>query len=556
MSPEQQRSEGGSDGRRQSPSSQPSPGYEATQAWSPGEGATGRPPGGPPPQGHGPGAPQQPGGYGPGGPQNPWGPPQGPWGGPPQAPYGPGPQAPYGPGAQGPGGPPAKKRGAGRPIGIVLAVVVLVVIAVAGYAVFNRSSDDGGGTTASGGPLKGKVLWQSFDAPQNTLGSSFVGAWHTTDLSVTVAPEGLVAYDARTGQRRWQLASPPLPGGGGQSLICGLSTATGGNVGVIGFGAGSGGTVTRCEAFALIDLATGRARAQGTLQSGTTSGNNTLSAEIIGSTAVIEYGGGLTGFDLSGHQRWRLDPKAAGSDDCFVNDLLPGANTAMVLFDCLGSRDTVTVAQVSPDNGTVTKKAPVTVPSGIENATFRLLSTQPVVLNGGSSDNGAFISLDDAFRVKATIPQKGAWGSLNMNSYSGLASHMLIHAAVSADTLVVGTEQTAVNSLRDTNKLVAFDLATGRQRWATSLGPKVTGVPVAFAGGAVIAMSDGTYENPPQVFRLGGADGKATAMGPAYSRDLIARPRVSRLYWDGSHLFGISLTIVPSQHTPSVYALG
>jgi outer membrane protein assembly factor BamB len=431
----------------------------------------------------------------------------------------------------------------------------VVVIGVAGYAVFGRSSSDGG-TTASGGPLKGKVLWQSQDLPQNTLGPSFIGGWHTADMTVTVAPGGLVAYDARTGQRRWQMSPPPLPGGGGRSLICGLSTETAGNVGVIGFGADGGGTVTKCEGFALVDLATGRARGQGTLQSGTSSGSNTITAEVIGGTAVIEYGGGLTGYDLSGHQRWRLDPKAAGSDDCFVNDLLGGANTAMVLFDCLSSNDTVTVAKVSPDNGTVTKKAPVTLPSGIDNATFRLLSTQPVVLDGGSSDNGAFVSLDDAFRVKATIPQKGAWGSLDMTSYSGLASHMLIHAAVSSDTLVVGTEETRVNSLRDTNKIVAFDLATGRQRWATSLGPKVTGVPVAFAGGAVIAMSNGTYEHPPQVFKLGGADGKATAMGPAYSRDLIARPRASRLYWDGSHLFGISITTVPSQHTPSVFALG
>lgn len=544
MSPEPQRSEGGPDARRQSPSSSPSPGYEATQAWSPAEEATGRPPGGPPgatpPQGYGP---RQPGWYGPGAqPQSPWRPPQSPYG-----PAGPGQPPPGGPGPQG------KKGGAGRLIAVV-AVVVVVVIGVAGYAVFGRSS--GGGTTASGGPLKGKVLWQSQDPPQNTLGPSFVGGWHTADLTVTVAPQGLVAYDARTGQRHWQLPSPPLPGGAGQSLICGVSTETGGNVGVIGFGVGNGGTVTKCEGFALIDLATGRARAQGTLQSGTSLGNSTMTAEVIAGTAVIEYGGSLTGFDLSGHQRWRLNPKAAGSDDCFVNDLLPGANTAMVLFDCLGSDNTVTVAQVSPGNGAIAKKAPVALPAGIENATFRLLSTQPVVLSGGSDDNGAFVSLDDSFHVRATIAQKGAWGTLDTHEYSGLAGHMLIHAAVSSDTLVVGTKETAVNSLRDTNKIVAFDLATGRQRWATSLGPKVTGVPVAFAGGGLIAMTNGTYEHPPQIFKLGGADGKATSMGPAYSRDLIERPRASRLYWDGSHLFGISLTTVPSQHTPSVYALG
>jgi outer membrane protein assembly factor BamB len=277
-----------------------------------------------------------------------------------------------------------------------------------------------------------------------------------------------------------------------------------------------------------------------------------MSAEVIAGTAVIEYGGSLTGYDLSGHQRWRLGPKAAGGD-CFVNDLLPGTNTATVLFDCLGSDNTVTVAQVSPANGTIAKKAPVTLPASMDTATFRLVSAQPVVLSGGPVDNGALITLDDAFQVRATIPQKNAAGTLDLSPYSGLASHMLIHAAVSSDTLVVETKETAVSRLRETNKIVAFDLATGRQRWATSLGGKVTSVPVTFGEDGVIAMTNGTYENPPQVFRLAADDGKATPMGPAYSRDFIQKPRTSRLYWDGTRLFGISLTTVAG--TPSVYAL-
>jgi outer membrane protein assembly factor BamB len=432
---------------------------------------------------------------------------------------------------------------------VVVAVVVVVGLGVGGYAIFGRSS---GGTSASGGPLKGKVLWQNQDAPQNPLGRSFLGGWHTADLTVTVAPQGLVAYDARTGQRRWQLPSPPLPTGG-ESLICGVSTTTAGNVGVIGFGAGRGGMVPRCEGFALVDLTTGRARGQGTLQSGTSIGSNTMTAEVVAGTAVIEYGGSLTGFDLSGHQRWRLDPKAVG-DGCFVNDLLAGANTAMVLFDCLDSDNTVTVAQVSPADGTIGKKAPVTLPASMDNATFRLVSAQPVVLSGGRTDDGALISLDDAFRVRATIPQKGAWGALDLSPYASFAGHDLIHAVVSSDTLVVGTEETRVTSLRDTNKIVAFDLATGRQRWATPLGAKVTGVPVAFDKDGVVAMTNGTYENPPQVFRLAADDGKATPMGPAYSRDFIQKPKASRMYWDGTRLFGIALTTVVD--TPSVYALG
>jgi outer membrane protein assembly factor BamB len=268
---------------------------------------------------------------------------------------------------------------------------------------------------------------------------------------------------------------------------------------------------------------------------------------------VVVYAGDLIGYDLSGHQRWRLNTKIAGSDTCFVNDLASGVNGAMVLIDCLGSRNTVVVAQVSPSNGSITKKATVTVPAGIENAVMRMASTAPVVLYGDSAGTGAVLVLDDSFQVKATIPQKGAWGSLNLLNYFD-TGHPLIHAAVSAGLLVMGTEETAVNSLRDTNKLVAFDLATGRQRWATSLGPKVTGVPVAADNAGVIAMSDGTYENPPQVFRLAAADGKATALGPAYPRDFIHKAAPSRLFWDGSRIVGVPRTVVAG--TPSVFALG
>ncbi|WP_329252640.1 PQQ-like beta-propeller repeat protein [Actinoallomurus sp. NBC_01490] len=433
------------------------------------------------------------------------------------------------------------------------------MIGAAGYAIFSAGGD--GGTTARGGlsegaqrksgHLKGKVLWQSRHASQD-LSSYSLGGWHTTDLTVAVAPQGLVAYDSRTGRQRWQMSSPPLPGGD-PSLICGVSTETGGNVGVIGFGPDDGDTVTKCKEFALIDLATGRARGQGTLPSGIGLGSKTMSAEVIDGTAVIEYDGGLTGFDLSGHQRWRLDVKAAVGDRHVVSDLLPGAGAAMVLFDGLDSDDTVTVAQVSPRDGTVAKKAPVALPSDVRSANVQFLSTRPVVLSGSSGDHGAFISLDDAFRVKATIAQTGTWGTLDMSGYSH-AGHDLIHAAVSSDTLVVGTSAETVSSTRETNKIMAFDLATGRQRWATSLGPEVTSVPVAFDGDAVLAMINGTYENPPQVFRLAITDGKATPIGPAYSQDFILAPETSRMYWDGSRIFGVSLSA--KTETPSAYALG
>ncbi|MGH7882343.1 MAG: PQQ-binding-like beta-propeller repeat protein [Candidatus Dormibacteraceae bacterium] len=418
-----------------------------------------------------------------------------------------------------------------------------------------------------GNLLSGKVDWQYTvpAASHQVVDQVALGSWASDGVVVFADRNRLVALDQKRGQVRWQTSPPGGPSGSpGSNYFCGMSTTTQQGMGAITFGQESsnatGSPQIKCTGLSLVDLHTGHLRWLATTLQDPNAAPATAHPELAGQTVAVAVDGNLAGVDVAtGNQLW-FHPKAAPdlkNGACQATDMLTKSTGIVVLYSC-GAQGGEILQLDSKGNPTASIDLPSQlVPESIVNG-ISLVAASPVVVAIPESSDGAgdgkYLALTPQGSIQS-LPEQGDWGSLDMHttvSANG-ADHRIYHTVVSDNTLVTTTTPTPVTSIRDTNRLVAFDLTSGRERWSKGLGATITGVPVSIDGDSVISLGTGTYDNPPQAFQMSTATGNVATLGSAYPRDLIYKPNISQLHWVNHHIYGVMLNALSASF--SIYAL-
>ncbi|WMD09250.1 PQQ-binding-like beta-propeller repeat protein [Streptomyces sp. FXY-T5] len=531
----------------------------------------GYPQGAPAPQ-----APQGPPGYGYPGqqPQQP-----GAYGQPQQAPYGQ-PQAPYGqPGyGQQPGygypqqptmpyQPQVGQPGGGKKLNAQMLIIVAAVVAIAliiGGGVWYASSgkdegrendtagqtggtggtDDGNGGTTSGkekapSDPNAKVLFQ-VPAPEVKNDSTVVvsGSWLTDKAYVKSGIAQIVGYDRDKGSELWKL---PLAG-----PVCQASRhVTDDNLTAILYQPAmptKADPSHGCSQIALIDLDAGKKLWTKTVKTGDqliNFDNITLSGKTV---AVGSTSGGAA-FDVSGKLLW--SPKPA--DSCY--DAGYGGGEKLVAVRKCGSYDQrqLHIQTIDPKSGKVISEYKMT--EGIEYAS--IVSTNPLVVAadvGDSAGDGSgisdFFSIDSKTgKLRTRISAPGEQFAARCEGITRVEACNLL--AVGNDRLYLPTEEhDGTGKYSQTNEIVAFDLATGKQTGQRAdAGDGYTISPLRMDGGNLIAYKRPPYDKGGQIVSIAGGSFKQTTLlqNPATEsvRDVETSmsPEYSEFLYAEGHLY-------------------
>ncbi|WP_033284284.1 PQQ-binding-like beta-propeller repeat protein [Streptomyces sp. NRRL F-525] len=489
-----------------------------------------------PPQGP-PQAP--PPGYGyPGQQPNPYAQPQQPYGQPQQPnPYGqqPGygyPGQPTMPLHPQPGQPGGGGRKFGAPAVIITAAVVAIALIVGGgiwYASSSGKKDDDtkktataggstGGTNDKGGTTSGgkekvpadtasKVL---FEVPMPKVSDTMVtsGSWLTDKVYAKTGSAEVVGYNRDTGAKQWTIK---LPG-----PVCQATkhTTTDGKTAILYEPA----MPTKdkpshgCSQIAAIDLNTGTKLWTKTANSGDqpiSFENVTVSANTV---AVGSTDGGAA-FDIStGKVLW--SPKTA---DCY--DAGYGGGAKLVAVRRCGTYDApvLHIQTIDPVSGKVLSDYKMA--EGIEYAS--IVSTDPLVVAadvGDSAGDGSgvsdFFSIDNKTgALRSHIPAPGKQYAARCDGITRV--EYCTELAVGNDRLYVPTEEHdgSGDSYSQTNEIVAFDLATGKQTGQRAdAGEGYTITPLRMDGSNVIAYKSPPYNKGGQIVSIDGTSFKETKL--------------------------------------------
>ncbi|HEY8482151.1 MAG TPA: PQQ-binding-like beta-propeller repeat protein [Spirillospora sp.] len=353
----------------------------------------------------------------------------------------------------------------------LLAALVLVLPAAAGGRVNHH-------------PLLWTLDWRTTDGIQAEVALS----WAIDDIFVITRRRDVTAYDAATGVRRWTV---PLTG-----AVCGGSHRASGGVVAVMFGRDS----RACKKVALIDLRKGAKLWERTVRDGHFRAQFVVAADVMVADWFLY---GIAAFALKdGRPLWNMD----GDRDGCTYGMLAGGAVLMAGLSCEGDGAKASRVQgIDPRSGRVlwTYDAP---PGYVVSA---MLSTRPVLLGlerrstSDSSDVSRLVTLD-ASGVPGVHIDLGA----ELDCFRSDCGEVL----VSGNTLYVGLYSTTPPGT-GLPPLVAYDLTTGRVRWATEPDGRNV-LPLAMDGGRLMVVRSGTskgagWNTPPQIVSVDPATGRS-----------------------------------------------
>ncbi|EFL32713.1 secreted protein [Streptomyces viridochromogenes DSM 40736] len=463
-------------------------------------------------------------------------------------------------------GQPGQPGGGGKfnaQLAIIVAAVVAIALIIGGGVWYSSSKDDGkkddtanssggtGGTddgnggTSPGGKEKApadpasKVLFQ-IPAPEVKNDSSVVvsGSWLTDKAYVKSGIAEINGYDRDKGSKLWTIPlSGPVCQAGRQVTDDGL-TAILYQPAMPTKAEPSHG----CSQVALLDLDAGKKLWTKTAKTG----DQLISFDnvtISGDTVAVGSTSGGAAFDVSGKLLWSPKP----SDSCY--DAGYGGGEKLVAVRKCGSYEQrqLHIQTIDPKSGKVISEYQMA--EGIEYAS--IVSTNPLVVAadvGDSAGDGSgisdFFSIDNKTgKLRTRIAAPGKQYAARCEGVSRVESCSQL--AVGNDRLYIPTEEhDGEGEYSQTNEIVSFDLATGKQTGQRAdAGDGYTISPLRMDGGNLIAYKRPPYDKGGQIVSLDGGDLKQTKLleNPATEavRDVEARmsPDYSELLFADGHLF-------------------
>ncbi|MFI2910945.1 PQQ-binding-like beta-propeller repeat protein [Streptomyces sp. PDY-4] len=400
----------------------------------------------------------------------------------------------------------------------------------------NKTNGGGGGENGSGSGSSGaqekapadtgsKVLFQvpAPKTPKDVTSISTAGSWLTDTVYAKSGIAEVVGYDRAKGTKKWTI---DLPG-----PVCeGSGRTTEDNKTAIIFKPDmpTKGDPQSCTQVAVIDLETGKEVWTKTAQSGTmpiSFNNVTVSG---GTVAAGSTSGGAAWDVATGKQLWA--PKT--SDSCYDSGYAGGAKLVAVRKCGEYEARQLHIQNIDPKTGKVITE--YKMDEGIEYAA--VVSTDPLVVAadvGDSAGDGSgisdFFSVDNKtgkLRTRISAPGEDFAARCDaiykIEKCSGLA--------VGNDRLYIATEEHdgSGESYGQTNEIVAFDLATGKQTGQRAdAGDDYEIYPLRMDGNNVLAYKRPPYDKGGQIVSIDGGTFKQTTLmeNPATEnvRDVEAR---------------------------------
>ncbi|MBT2379667.1 hypothetical protein AMK21_18310 [Streptomyces sp. CB00316] len=515
----------------------PQPGYGYPQA--PGQ-APGEAPG---PYGQQPSGPygQQPGPYGQPGPGGYGQPAPGPYGQPTQPGYG-YPQQQY-PGVPAPGG----SGGSGGPFkgktGVLAAAAVAVVLLVgagAWYVVSDSgddpkkpvagpsedakgseapsaspSVDEGDGTgggretdddlNAGRKPGEAKVAWlqkNEVDLPRN--GGEIRGPWFVGDTVVTALYRGISGYSVADGKKKWTVALP--------ADICATpnTTSPDGKI-VIGI---QNGTTDRstCSVMQMIDLNTGKAGWKSEVKkSGAFDLISDIGLAISGNTVTAGRTSYSSAYRVSDGKQLFGTPTGNCRTFAFA-----GGPKLIAAANCRND-DVDNPQHQLQELDPVTGKAKWTYqpPRGWEIKKTYSVSPLVVSLENKKKKQWSVAAFTDNGKLRSQMsPAKGDLVTANCGGLLSIFGQQLegcSGVAADASTLYMATKTDTTGSAR-TNKVVAFDLNTGKPKWTVPAPAERTVSPIGMEGGKVLLYAEPRYDKPGAILTIPPTGGSTSVL--------------------------------------------
>ncbi|SDZ27442.1 PQQ-like domain-containing protein [Amycolatopsis xylanica] len=396
-----------------------------------------------------------------------------------------------------------------------LAPVLALVVAAAVVVPIVLTSDDSSSPAPAGGqpaPAAGSKNWQvHLERPQYEKG---FGSWEVGDTLV-VAYQGLItAFAKADGKQVWQ-AKPPAEGG----KFCGVGTRPVNDQMAIAFGKdlNSQGDAN-CKFAALLNLKTGQLGWQQPMevpQSVNPEKARTGAAlEIMGGVVVVAQNYGTIGLDLAtGSQRWSkpvVKPTGGDQGSSTIVSMLPAKDKLIVSIAGFISDPALTFAYLDPATGELSQGKDYGTKDGDGRfGSPRLLTADPPVALVNGDKNAVYLVMDEKFE-KTGLIDAGKLGEPDGLHSDGVGleftnNHQQGHRFLMSGGLFVSVTSIPLNG---TNKLVAYDVASGAKKWEQAIPDGKAIMPLAVENGSVVVLlSPATPQGDQRIARFTLADG-------------------------------------------------
>ncbi|MFB6601734.1 hypothetical protein ACFCXR_11000 [Streptomyces noursei] len=328
----------------------------------------------------------------------------------------------------------------------------------------------------------GNFAWSLSNAETST----FVGLWSTSSSVVLGSKSGLTAYDAATGDRIW---SWQPPGGG---LLCNMSHSTSRGLGAFTYGmwADTPGS-ERCDHLQTVSAATGTlgwTRAVSLVADGSTGfpdriGGTSLSisgdvvtAPFAGSRTHGQHATDLLSADVrTGRVKWTTDfgPGPLQSGCRLTGQAQALVATVYALAECGDQARLLSFGDGSPTRPVGMLALPGCTSVRPHTTVRRKLSGFMTVRGSRllvgcylSDQGGGLLSLLSA-GTDRPVPLDTTGAATTAVAFGSGVTYEPADLVLSADTLYLAKANGRYTGRTD--GVIAVDLATGRQRWSTTL---------------------------------------------------------------------------------------
>ncbi|MFI8199941.1 PQQ-binding-like beta-propeller repeat protein [Streptomyces sp. NPDC085942] len=462
---------------------------------------------------------QQPGPYG----QQP-----GPYGQPAPGPYGRQPQGGYGyptqqyPGAPAPGGPGSGGGFLKGRTGIVVAAALAVVLAAGAGAWFlvddggdedkkpvattsndpkapsaSPTVDEGDGSgdgreanddlNAGRKPGEAKVAWlqkNDVDLPRN--GASVYGPWFAGDVVAKAMYRGVSGYSVADGKRKWTV---PLP-----ADVCAAPNSPTAD-GKIVIGVKDGTTdKANCSVLQMIDLNTGKPGWKKSVKkNGTWDFLSDIGLAISGDTVTVGRTSNSNAYRVSDGKELFGNPSGNCKPFAFA-----GGPKLIAAASCRTDDVDNPQHQVQElDPATGKPKWTYQPPRGWEVSKVYSVTPLVVRLDHEEKKQWAIAALTDGGKLRSQLaPAKGDTLTADCGSSFAIFGEKLegcSGVAADADTFYMATKDDTSGTAR-TNKVIAFDLDTGKPKWDAPAPAERVLKPLGMEGGDLVLYMRPTYD--------------------------------------------------------------
>ncbi|MCA1189408.1 MULTISPECIES: PQQ-binding-like beta-propeller repeat protein [unclassified Saccharopolyspora] len=381
----------------------------------------------------------------------------------------------------------------------------------------------GGGTTiwfATRPPLAAGFTWKDSGA----VGLELIRTLSAEGVLVQVVSDEVIGVSEKTGEEKWSFTPPD------GTDVCGASDEAVNGLAAIHVGSSR----TDCPRVILLDVRSGEQKWTASLARDESYEPVT---RVVGDGVVVVDEERVSKLALSdGEPLW--SEGVAVDRSCSISPSRVSAPRTVLVRGCADGYELVLVDSAS---------GRTIATSRLENdLRYEVVSADPVVLSARiSRDSDAvpsFVFFDEDANRTAEVRGVGSYGRLDTGAAGGMGGDLRRYRAVIGHGLLVTGVKPANDSYADFDEVVAFDLASGAERWRSRVSRNSDVRPFALTERGFIAFDTAVRGGSAQIVELSAANGSITELSPPMPDVSITSEY--DLHWDGEAVCGANNSLV------------